>query len=354
MCTYAHYSWSHDCMCDTWKLYVERRRELSTFAGLGSWTRTLVGRDCQLSDDPYYCFLNQMGVDIDTTTWWRTEFGGWSGGEGDSARSIDITTRQSYAQGFAPLTEIPPERQVAKEDAALAGLDQRNELGLLRLYSWDDYYRLRGLSNGSIVSLLLTFPLSLYYAIVEYGLVPCTVARMLKRPLRIHIVGAEKEINFLDLFQEVVFLLPDDISLELVFIVRGDMLPPTMRQSDGSGIFHAAVSSRLKVYVQKGSYGDSLDPRFDCWSGPPDIVFGFNAGLYAYPTWRSVVRYLYENKDVLGVFTDYNEMSGGQCGSLGGAVSRESLRMNPFRQPRSMPVYSMNLPQFSNGFFLCL
>ena len=34
----------------------------------------------------------------------------------------------------------------------------------------------------------------------------------------------------------------------------------------------------------------------------------------------------------------------------GGAASRESLVINPFRQPLSLPVYSMNLPQFSNGF----
>jgi len=33
---------------------------------------------------------------------------------------------------------------------------------------------------------------------------------MLKRPLRIHIVGVEKEANFLDLFQEVGFLLQED------------------------------------------------------------------------------------------------------------------------------------------------
>lgn len=81
------------------------------------------------------------------------------------------------------------------------------------------------------------------------------------------------------------------------------------------------------------------------------MVIAMNAGLYAYESWRSVVDYLYHNKGVVGVFTDYNEYSGVHCAGLGGAASRESLCINPFRQPLAMPVYSMNLPQFSNGFF---
>jgi hypothetical protein len=78
------------------------------------------------------------------------------------------------------------------------------------------------------------------------------------------------------------------------------------------------------------------------------MIFGLNAGLLAYKSWRSVIEYLYEHKGVVGVFTDYNEHSGVHCAGLGGDTS--SLRMNPFRQPRAMPVFSMNLPQFSNGF----
>jgi hypothetical protein len=76
----------------------------------------------------------------------------------------------------------------------------------------------------------------------------------------------------------------------------------------------------------------------------------FPSSLYAYDSWRSVVNYLYSNKGVVGCFSDYNEYSGMNCAAIGGHESRESLAMNPFRQPLAMPVYSMNLPQFSNGF----
>jgi hypothetical protein len=110
------------------------------------------------------------------------------------------------------------------------------------------------------------------------------------------------------------------------------------------------LTPNLTLFIQPGTFGDTLDPLFDIGTGPPDMVIGMNAGLYAYESWRSVIEFLDENSGVVGVFTDYNEHSGTNCASLGGGKSRESLKMNPFRQPRAMPVYSMNLPQFSNGF----
>ena len=75
--------------------------------------------------------------------------------------------------------------------------------------------RLRDIPNSSPIPLLCTFPLTIYYAIERYGEVPVTVARMLKRPLRIHVVGAEKEMNFLDLFKEVGYLLPEDLQVRI-------------------------------------------------------------------------------------------------------------------------------------------
>lgn len=277
---------------------------------------------------------------------------GWSGGESESAKSIDVSIRKSYAEGFYPLASIPVERHVTVEDVVDAGLLARNECGLLRLSSWHDYYKLRKIPETSPSALLLTFPATLYHAIVEYGQVPCTVARtILKRPLRIHIVGTEKEVNFVDLFKEVSFLLPQDFTLELVFVVRHDMLPPSLRTESH---FTVDLTESLHAVIASGTYGDSLDPNFDCGSGPPDMIVAFNAGLYAYESWRSVVTYLDSHHGVVGVFTDYNEFSGVQCASLGGAASRDSVTVNPFRQPRAMPVFSMNLPQFSNCFLYVL
>jgi hypothetical protein len=116
------------------------------------------------------------------------------------------------------------------------------------------------------------------------------------------------------------------------------------------------MTTNLTALVVSGTYGvqsastSCLDPNFDVGSGPPDMVIALNAGLFAYESWRCVVEYLYHNNGVVGVFTDYNEYSGMNCAALGGAASRESLTVNPFRQPLALPVYSMNLPQLSNGF----
>jgi hypothetical protein len=281
--------------------------------------------------------------------------GGWSGGQSSSASGVDASVRLTYHQGFAPITGIPPERRVSSEDLIAAGLERnKNSVGLIQLSSWEDYYKLRKIPPSSPVSLLCTFPLTIYHAIARYGEVPVTVARMLKRPLRIHVVGAEKEINFLDLFQELSFLLPQDVHLELVFVVRDDMLPAKCQtiSTPADRQFSMRIEfDSMEIGVVTGTYGGTgLDPNFDCGTGPPDMVIGLNAGLYAYESWRSVVTYLYEHSGVVGVFSDYNEYSGANCAALGGARSRQSLRMNPFRQPRCMPVYSMNLPQFSNGF----
>lgn len=126
------------------------------------------------------------------------------------------------------------------------------------------------------------------------------------------------------------------------------MLPPQCK-SDLQR-FKLELTTNLSLLVVSGTYGEALDPNFDCGGGPPDMIIAMNAGLFAYESWRSVVTYLYQRTGVVGIFTDYNEHSGVNCASLGGTKARESLRVNPFRQPRAMPVYSMNLPQFSNGF----
>ena len=130
-----------------------------------------------------------------------------------------------------------------------------------------------------------------------------------------------------------------------MFIVRKDMLPPKATEHQEQ----IQLTDNLSIHVVSGTYGDDggLDPNFDCGSGAPDMIIGLNAGLFAYESWRSVIEYLHHHVGVVGVFTDYNEHSGMNCAALGGS---SVLHINPFRQPRAMPVFSMNLPQFSNGF----
>jgi hypothetical protein len=221
--------WSHFCHCPTWKVYATRRKELSTFDnedhnnnhndawGPTHWSHQLMLRSFQLSEEPYKTFLAQLGISSVSTSWWRTELDGWAGGQRDSATIVDITLRRSYMEGFHPLEEnmLPPQHPVTQGDYDRAGHSpaKKNAVGLTLLSSWKDYYQFRGIPSRSPVALLCTFPLTVYHAIVQYGEVPATVAQMLQRPLRIHVVGAEKELHCLDLFQEVGFLLPSQFQV---------------------------------------------------------------------------------------------------------------------------------------------
>lgn len=216
--------WSHACLCPTWELYSGlHRQKLSSFEDdyFGEWQAALTSRPHQLGEQAYEEYLRSLGI-FDTpencSSWWRTEMGGWSGGKSASASQVDASVRQSYAEGFAPIVDIPPERRVTEEDLVRSGQqNKKNAVGLLAISSWKEYYRLRNIPASSPVCLLCTFPLTIYRAIEQFGEVPVTVSRMLKRPLRIHVVGAEKEMNFLDLFKELVFLLPEDLAVSSRF-----------------------------------------------------------------------------------------------------------------------------------------
>ena len=313
-------------------MYTDRRSVLAQHNGLCEWSNLLCSRPFQLSEDPYNRFLSSE-LQISTTQgWWTTEFGGWNGGESQSAQIINVERRLTFKEGFHPIPDHPAEKPLSPEERAML---PTNSLGFARLTSWEEYYKLRKIPLESPVALLLTFPLTVYHAIVEYGEVPCTVARLLDRALRLHLVGAEKELNFIDLFKEICFLLPQDFSIELVVITRSDMLPS---QLSASKQWTIPLLHNLVVKVVHGNYGsEDLDPNFDCGSGPPDMIVALNAGIFAYESWRTVISYLDDHTGVVGVFTDYNEFSGVQCASLGGTKCRESLQMNPFRQPRAMP-----------------
>mmetsp|Transcript_22183 Transcript_22183/g.39892 ORF Transcript_22183/g.39892 Transcript_22183/m.39892 type:complete len:683 (-) Transcript_22183:194-2242(-) len=370
--------WSHQCLCSTWKIYIQRRSQLSSFPYFSGWQLPLLQEDCFTSEATYQGFLiNVLGVMEPTQSasttgvvtptqknWWTTELHGWSGGGSLSSKDVNPFHRVSYLDGFAlkNTTWIPEERHVTKDDIDRANatyreggdasnnnnveLIQTDEHGLPILTSWEHYYRLRSLPPSSPVGLLATFPLTLYYAIQHYGIVPVTVAQMLERPLRIHVVGIEKELNFVDLFKELGFLMPENVAIDMTWIVREDMFPENRDERHLS----LQLTSNLRLSIVAGTYGESLNPDFDL-GGPPDMIIGMNAGLFAYESWRHVISYLHHNKNIVGVFTDYNEHSGMNCASLGGWKSANSLKMNPFRQMRAMPVYCMNLPQFSNGFF---
>ena len=345
----------------------------------GVWYEAItIPRECQLSSTPYLLFLEKYcrvnitcssssnsnnGFMLESSSWWNTEVDGWNYGQSIGACQIDVQQRRSYAQGLYPITEIPKEEHIFQNPNLDRSRWKLNDMGRLVVSSWSDYYDLRQIPRTSPVALLMTYPLTLYYAIVQYGMVPCTIAyQMEHRPLRIHIVGVEKELNFLDIYKELAYLLPTDFGIELVFCIRPDMIPmslvSTQRSHSDQGpskvLYTAQLMNTIHISIVCGIYGDesSLHPNWDCGGGPPDMIMAYNAGLYAYDSWRHMIDYLYHpNTNAIGICSDYNEHSAVQCAAiLGGMAGQNSVVRNPFRQPRAMPVYSMNLPQYSNSF----
>jgi hypothetical protein len=208
--------WSHRCLCKTWKMYTNRRVLLDSFP-FDQWHLELLSRENQLSDAIYRDFLCNklfvLGEGI-PRNWWSTEVDGWSGGESFAAQKIDLESRFSYMDGFALEAHLLPiERPVTMDDVEKSQLKYDPDCSIIALNSWEEYYKFREIPLSSPVALLLTYPLTVYYALLKYGSVPITVAKMLHRQLRVHLVGIEKELNFIDIFKEVGFLLPIDLQV---------------------------------------------------------------------------------------------------------------------------------------------
>ncbi|GMH48468.1 hypothetical protein TrLO_g4548 [Triparma laevis f. longispina] len=334
-------AWSHKCVCPAWNVYISRRSSLSTFPYL-TFPAVTTSPPFYASHEPYRDFL--IGLGLYNEGWWGCELDGWEGGLSGSAKNVDCGVRVGVVEGFGDIGEGGFGQIGSPLETTTTNLDSYN---LPIIKDWGEYYVMRSIPPESPVALLLHFPLTLFYGLQKFAKVQLEVARMLKKSLTIHIVGVEKELNFLDIFSELFSLFSkSDTSLTLVFVVRKDMLPSKCTSLN----IDKENGNIIKVIA--GSYNDDLSPDFDCGTGKPDVIIGMNAGLYAYDSWRFVVDYL-RDSSTLGIFTDYNEWSGLNCASLGGEKCRNSMQVNPFRQPLALPVFSMNLPQFANGFFYC-
>ncbi|KAK0440765.1 hypothetical protein EV421DRAFT_762322 [Armillaria borealis] len=166
--------------------------------------------------------------------------------------------------------------------------------------SWKGYYEWRQLPLDSPAALLLHWPMSMFMCLRELGFVE-EVPKLdaPRRELRVHCVGAAREMTVIPLFGELALLLPNT-DLEITFISQEalmctrfalmdgivDSICPcafeyTAPESLGSGTVRILLEGRASLY-------DPLsDPLFT--SDPPDAIVALNAGLVAYPRqWYNV------------------------------------------------------------------
>jgi hypothetical protein len=154
------------------------------------------------------------------------------------------------------------------------------------LKGWKDYMTFRGLACTSVAPLLLTNVLTVYQMIFHE-------LKLTQKRLRVYILGVETELNQIPLFQELLYLLPPGVHLELVMVssaakaisheARGRRKTSLLAQDHVLDVRHG--ESRLQVTID-GKHEFFHDVPNDPM---PDAVLALNAGLDSYPTWRNTI-----------------------------------------------------------------
>jgi len=216
--------------------------------------------------------------------------------------------RSTYTWGFLLLKDQHlkeragwklPDNQIPWLDFALSGSSP--PMGPLSFdHTWADYYKWRGLPVQSPAALLLHWPLTVYKLLHSLGLVPAHPPTE-RRRLTIHLLGIEKELDFLPVFGELALLLPNT-DIDLILFGQGvtSLLAQARRKPSclASKPFvysytteKAAGSGSIRITLSKaGPYwpGDAADIA-RLRSNKPDAMIAMNAGLSTYPEWQPAV-----------------------------------------------------------------
>ncbi|KAJ6448958.1 hypothetical protein C8R47DRAFT_1171845 [Mycena vitilis] len=186
------------------------------------------------------------------------------------------------------------------------------------LKDWASYYEWRGLPLESPAALLLHWPLTVYRLLTITGVIPRPPSKT-RRQLTVHMLGIEKEVDFLPILGELALLLPNtDLSL----VLFGPGVANLLKKVPQNQLCLAAQPTVFQYTAPKlsggGSISISLWRRGAFWDYPylatgqfqrPDAMVACNAGLSSYPeTWMPVVLTARALAIPFAV-TDYNEIS---------------------------------------------
>ncbi|KAL5003901.1 hypothetical protein ScPMuIL_017357 [Solemya velum] len=221
-------------------------------------------------------------------------------------------------------------------------LDESPSLPVPVLADWESYFRYRGLRLDSPIAILLQFPLTLYH-IIQHCL-PNSYSSWWETvdesELRIDILGVEKEVEMLQLFQETGLLMPDK-SLDIHMF--GQKVSKAVDELEKN-------YRNVKITVHKKLYHNKKSIR------KPHVVVGFNAGIGAYASWSDTMKLLKEEK-IPAFFTDYCQYScegGNIIMQKLGLGTTSSPVINPFRSPVRRESEETDMPWYSNGFLYYL
>ena len=254
----------------------------------------------------------------------------------------------SGCQGVPPVHQHLIEVVEGNED--FGGSEGANSLQLV--HDWGSYYAARGLPETSPLSILLSFPLTLYSVLrshVEARMpIADAAAGPAPKPLRVLYLGPEKELFLLPLFRELAVLLPSArIDIDMVGPVACDLPAKPV-------VYDGRHGGRVTIRAHRGAYHLlALDnPKL----GRFDVAVALNAGLAAagYP-WSPTLSAL-QRRGAPFYFTDYSEYSAEKAAAFAearGLRLTTPVALNAFRAPLRQPLVaggSVGFPWLSNGF----
>ncbi|KAK9827736.1 hypothetical protein WJX81_007683 [Elliptochloris bilobata] len=185
------------------------------------------------------------------------------------------------------------------------------------LCSWLDYYTARGLQLSSPIALLTHAPLTLLRALHWLAAQPCGRGLLADDACcTVLCLGANKETRQWPIFLELGALLPR-VHLHIIFVgpdvpcggaapgPTGVRAAGTQAPSKQAGTSAGCGSVRLSF--ARGLYHECAG-RLARELGTAHLVFGPNAGLAAYPSWRPTLQLLaLPDAPLAAFFTDFCE-----------------------------------------------
>ncbi|KAJ7440285.1 hypothetical protein B0H11DRAFT_1827949 [Mycena galericulata] len=304
LCQKRDWKASHQHLCKVYQTLPDRGPQMRAIAQQFPWAR--IQTDGTFSFQILQASRNLLGS--------GAEFGWWT-------ERPCCAPDAGYLPGFLLL-----ERQHLRERAGWKLLDPETpwldfsfggkppKTGSFE-QNWASYYNWRGLPIKSPAALLLHWPMTVYRLLTIAGVVPQPASET-RRQLTVHMLGVEKEVDFLPIFGELALLLPNtDISL----IMFGHGVADLLAKAQGNSLCLAAQPVVFGYTAPKVSGGGSIRislARERFWKDAtlarqglqrPDAMVACNAGLRSYPEWTPVVLSATAFAIPFAV-TDYNEI----------------------------------------------
>ncbi|KAJ7217304.1 hypothetical protein GGX14DRAFT_358074 [Mycena pura] len=277
--------------------------------------------------------------------------------------------------------KLPPDLLVRRDFTATARSKAPHRVRSL-ICNWDDWHAWRNVPKSSPASLLMHYPLTIYW-ILCHTLKLASVgadAPNERVHLTVHYIGAEVELNFIPILSELALLLPHhDLDIVLfgpcVFYLGQKGATDAHRTSLISRSAHdgnipiftydapdSCGSGRVRVFLHTASkYWNKKD--LPTYGKHPDAILACNAGLFTYDASHNVVHASLEDRIPFAI-TDYQEymlesnrdtvvLRSLLLGNTHLNVVSRPVELNPFHQPGQRFIRRDNFaPDLVNGFIL--